>query len=43
VDKNGTLQLTMSVSDHVVFKGFDGNMPNNYKFNLVPSGDTPCP
>jgi hypothetical protein len=43
VDKNGTLQLTMSVSDHVVFKGFDGNIPNNYKFNLVPSGDTPCP
>jgi len=43
VDKDGTLQLSMSVSDHVVFKGFDGNIPNIYKFNLVPSGNTPCP
>jgi hypothetical protein len=43
VDKDGTLQLSMSVSDHVVFKGFDGNIPNNYKFNLVPSGNTSCP
>jgi hypothetical protein len=43
VDKDGTLQLSMSVSDHVVFKGFDGNIPNNYKFDLVPSGDTSCP
>jgi hypothetical protein len=43
VDKQGTLQLSLSVSDHVVFKGFDGNIPNRYKFNLVPSGDTSCP
>jgi hypothetical protein len=43
VDKDGTLQLSLSVSDHVVFKGFDGNIPNRYKFNLVPSGSTSCP
>lgn len=34
---DGTLQLSLSVSDHVVFKGFDGNMPIRYKFNLVPT------
>ena len=27
VGKDGTLQLSLSVSDHVVFKGFDGNIP----------------
>lgn len=43
VDKAGTLQLSLSGSDHVVFKGFDGKMPARYKFNLVPSGDSPCP
>lgn len=43
VDKAGTLQLSLAVSDHVVFKGFDGNIPNRYKFNLVPSGGSPCP
>ena len=43
VDKVGTLQLSLTVSDHVVFKGFDGNIPNHYKFNLVPSGGPPCP
>jgi hypothetical protein len=43
VDKVGTLQLSLAVSDHVVFKGFDGNIPNRYKFNLVPSGGPPCP
>jgi hypothetical protein len=42
VDKVGTLQLSLSVSDHVVFKGFDGNIPNKYKFNLVPSDNTTC-
>jgi hypothetical protein len=40
---DGTLLLTMTVSDHVVFKGFDGLIPINYKFNLVPSNSTPCP
>jgi hypothetical protein len=43
VDKSGTLQLSLYVSDHVVFKGFDGNIPNRYKFNLVPSTDGSCP
>lgn len=43
VGTDGTLQLALSVSDHVVFKGFDGKIPNHYKFNLVPSGSTPCP
>jgi len=43
VDKGGTLQLSMTVSDHVVFKGFDGNIPNRYKFNMVPSSNTSCP
>ena len=41
--KDGTLQLSLAVSDHVVFKGFDGNIPNHYKFNLVPVDKSPCP
>jgi hypothetical protein len=40
---DGTLLLSMKVSDHVVFKGFDGIMPVNYEFNLVPSMNTSCP
>jgi hypothetical protein len=43
IQNDGTLQLSMTVSDHVTFKGFDGNIPNHYKFNLVPSGNTSCP
>ena len=43
VDKAGTLQLSLTVSDHVVFKGFDGNIPNRYKFNLVRTDNTACP
>jgi hypothetical protein len=43
LDTDGTLQLSLAVSDHVVFKGFDGNIPNRYKFNLVPVGTSPCP
>jgi hypothetical protein len=43
IDKAGTLQLSLVVSDHVVFKGFDGNIPNRYKFNLVPSPGVSCP
>ncbi len=39
---DGTLLLSMKVSDHVVFKGFDGIMPVNYEFNLVPSMNTSC-
>ena len=34
---DGKRLLSMKVSDHVVFKGFDGNIPNNYRFNLVPA------
>src|SRR3974390_3066460 len=29
------LHLKMAGSDHVVFKGFDGNMPISYQFDLV--------
>lgn len=36
--KDGTLLVSLVVSDHVTFKGFDGNIPNRYKFDLVPSG-----
>jgi len=43
LDKVGTLQLSLAVSDHVVFKGFDGKIPNHYKFNLVPVDKSPCP
>ena len=42
-DKDGTLHLSLQVSDHVTFKGFDGNIPVSYKFDLVPSGNTSCP
>lgn len=40
---DGTMQLSLTVSDHVVFKGFDGNIPNRYKFNLVPTEGMTCP
>ena len=43
IDKLGTQQLSLAVSDHVVFKGFDGNIPLRYKFNLVPSTNGSCP
>ncbi len=42
-DHDGTLHLSMTVSDHVTFKGFDGNIPLRYKFDLVPSEITACP
>ena len=42
-DKDGTLHLSLTVSDHVTFKGFDGKIPLSYKFDLVPSGNTSCP
>ena len=41
-DSSGVLLLTMKGSDHVVFKGFDGKIPVQYKFNLVPASAT-CP
>jgi hypothetical protein len=40
---DGTLLLSLAVSDHVVFKGFDGNIPLQYKFDLVPSTTVTCP
>lgn len=40
---DGTLLLSMIVSDHVVFKGFDGIKTVNYEFNLVPSSNISCP
>ena len=40
---DGTLLLSLTVSDHVVFKGFDGNIPLRYKFDLVPSATATCP
>jgi|SRR5579859_658850 len=42
-DPDGTLHLSLSVSDHVVFHGFDGNIPLSYKFDLVPAVNVPCP
>jgi hypothetical protein len=41
-DVNGTLLLTMAVRDHVVFKGFDGAIPNKYSFKLVPTPGVTC-
>jgi hypothetical protein len=38
---DGTLQLSLTVSDHVTFKGFDGNIPEQYKFGLVPTAACP--
>ena len=43
IDKAVTQQLSLAVSDHVVFKGFNGNIPLRYKFNLVPATNAPCP
>jgi hypothetical protein len=42
-DKDGTLHVSLGVSDHVTFKKFDGKIPLTYKFDLVPSGNTSCP
>jgi hypothetical protein len=39
---DGTLVLNMTVSDHVVFKGFDGKIPVSYIFNLVPENIPNC-
>lgn len=40
--KTRTVFIRMSVSDHVVFHHFDGNMPNVYEFELVSTPDAPC-
>ena len=41
--EDGTLVLSMTVSDHVTFHGFDGNIPLSYKFDLVPTAGVTCP
>ncbi|MGB8646773.1 MAG: hypothetical protein WCF84_16150 [Anaerolineae bacterium] len=41
--ENGVLTLVMTGSDHVVFHGFDGNIPTHYQFNLAPASNVPCP
>ncbi|MGZ4673315.1 MAG: hypothetical protein ACXWBO_11520 [Ilumatobacteraceae bacterium] len=41
-DQSGTRHVSLTVSDHVVFKGFDGNMPLHYKFDLVPASTCPA-
>ena len=41
-DQAGTRHVDLSVSDHVVFKGFDGNIPVQYKFDLVPAAACPA-
>lgn len=41
-DPDGVRHLSLQVSDHVVFHGFDGKLPVSYKFDLVPLG-TGCP
>jgi hypothetical protein len=40
---DGTLLLSMTGSDHVIFKGFDGSPSVKYEFDLVPSRNTACP
>ena len=40
--KSGILTLSLVVSDHVKFQGFDGNIPLRYKFDLVPTGPAGC-
>ena len=39
---SGTLTLSLRVSDHVKFRGFDGNIPLRYKFDLEPTGAASC-
>ena len=36
-DPDGIRHVALKVSDHVVFKGFDGNIPVSYNFDLVPT------
>lgn len=42
--KDGSVKVSITESDHVVFKGFDGNIPGRYHFDLVPiGGSAACP
>lgn len=38
---DGTLTVSITAVDHVTFTGFDGTMPDQYRFDLVPMGGTP--
>jgi hypothetical protein len=41
--QDGSLTVSFRVQDHVVFKGFDGNIPLNYHFDLVQmEGNATC-
>ncbi|HYM43668.1 MAG TPA: hypothetical protein VET46_12985 [Steroidobacteraceae bacterium] len=40
---NRSVRISMAVSDHVVLHGFDGNIPNRYKFDLVSTPGASCP
>jgi len=41
---DGSLKVSLTARDHVVFKGFDGMMPVQFTFDLVPmSGNATCP
>ncbi len=42
-DQAGVLLLNMKGSDHVVFHGFDGNVPSRYQFDLVEAAVKTCP
>ncbi len=42
-DAKGVQLLTMTGKDHVVFHGFDDNIPFYYRFNLVPIAGQSCP
>lgn len=38
----GSVTVSISAQDHVVFNGFDGNVPLSYQFDLVPMGSGNC-
>jgi hypothetical protein len=42
-DQTWARSLAFSGQDHVVFNGFDGNIPQNYGFDLAPGPVPACP
>ncbi len=43
-NEDGSTRVSLKIRDHVVFKGFDGNIPVRYSFDLVPiHGNSFCP
>jgi hypothetical protein len=40
---DNVLHLALTGHDHVVFNGFDGQVPVNYRFDLVPTALSDCP